>query len=99
MKSLFSKIAMLRFLKKIILFSIAWIVLYSITMIIIFCIKDTYPELLTTVTFAYFSIEIVVSAGIKIYESFRRKTKYDLPAQETDNSWPEERESDYNEHT
>ena len=73
---------MLRFLKKIILFSIAWIVLYTITMIIIFCIKDDYPELLTTVTFAYFSIEIVVSAGIKIYETFtvKRRSKNDTPA-------------------
>ncbi len=84
---------MLRFLKKMILFCIGYIVVFSIAMIVIFCIKDNYPELLTTVTFAYFSIEIVVSAGIKIFESFKRKTKYDLPALQ------DEREPDYYEHT
>jgi len=70
----------MRFLKKIVLFSIGWIVIYTIAMIIIFCIKDDYPEQLTIVTFAYFSIEIVVSAGIKIFETFKRKSKNDIPA-------------------
>ncbi len=90
---------MLRFLKKMILFCVGYIVVYSIAMIVIFCVKDAYPELLTTVTFAYFSIEIVVSAGIKIFETFKnsksslRKTKYDLPALQ------DEREPDYYEHT
>lgn len=69
---------MLRFLKKLILFCIGYIVVFSITMIIIFCVKDAYPELLTTMTFGYFSIEIIVSAGIKIFETFKRRNKYDI---------------------
>lgn len=111
MKNLISKAAALRFLKKMILFCIGYIVVYSIAMIIIFCIKDDYPELLTTVTFAYFSIEIIVSAGIKIFETFKKKSKYDLPKTEENQylnytpenaeikSQPDERETDYNEHT
>lgn len=89
-----------------ILFSIGYIVLFSITMIVTFYIKDDYPELLTTVTFAYFSIEIVVSAGIKIFEVFsvkrKKKEKTEdgyIPEKADENSEPEERETDYNEHT
>ena len=88
---------MLRFLKKMILFCIGYIVVYSNAMVIIFCIKGEYPELLTTVTFAYFSIEIVVSAGIKIFESFKRKSKYDMPKTDEYYTPEEPGESDYNE--
>lgn len=62
-------------------------------MTVIFCIKDSYPETLTTVTFAYFSIEAIVSAGIKIYEKFTVKRKSKTSESETPEEPEEENES------
>jgi hypothetical protein len=53
-------------------------------MTVIFCVKDAYPEVLTTVTFAYFSIEVIVSGGIKIYETFKIKRKKKAEESETE---------------
>ncbi|HNX81682.1 MAG TPA: hypothetical protein PKL77_06005 [Candidatus Omnitrophota bacterium] len=53
-------------------------------MIFIYCVKDDYPEQLCTLTFAYFSIEAVVSAGIKVFEVLSNKKP------------KEEEEADYN---
>lgn len=77
MKKLLSKAAALRFLKKTVIFCIGYVITYSIAMIVIFCMKGEYPELLTTVTFAYFGIDCIVSGGIKISETFgvKRKSK------------------------
>jgi hypothetical protein len=63
-------------------------------MVIIYCIKDDYPETLCTLTFAYFSIEAIVSAGIKVYETFSFKRKRKTEETETDETpaQPEEGE-------
>jgi hypothetical protein len=58
-------------------------------MTVIYCIKGSYPEVLTTVTFAYFSIEAIISGGIKIYETFAVKCKKktnETPAQPGEDS-------------
>lgn len=44
-------------------------------MTVIFCVKGDYPETLVTVTFIYFGLEVVVSAGIKIFEKPAKKTE------------------------
>jgi len=63
----------MRFMKKLIVFCFGYIIIFTVTMIIIYCIKGDYPETLVTVTFAYFGVEVVVSAGIKIFEDKKKK--------------------------
>ena len=75
MKKLLSKAAALRFLKKTVIFCFVYIVIFSIAMVVIFCIKGEYPEQLTIVTFAYFSVESIISGVIKSFETFSVKRK------------------------
>lgn len=84
MSALFSKVAALRFLKKMVIFCVVYIVIFTVANYIIYCIKGEYPEHLCTLTFAYFSIEVVISAGIRIFETFKKRSKFDLPKTEDD---------------
>lgn len=70
------KAEQIRFLKKIVLFCFAYIIIFTIAMTVIFCVNGNYPETLVTVTFVYFGLEAVVSAGIKIFEK-KTKSTYD----------------------
>lgn len=69
------------------IFCFAYVILFTIVMIVIYCIKGSYPEQLCTLTFAYFSIETIVSAGIKAFEIFSgKKSKEESYIEEDENS-------------
>jgi len=75
-----TKAEQIRFLKKVIIFCFGYIIVFSAAMVIIYCVKGDYPETLVTVTFAYFSLEVVASSLIKIFE----KKPKEIPPPEDD---------------
>lgn len=111
MKNLLTKAAALRFLKKIVLFNYGFIILFIIAILIIYCIKDSYPETLCALVFAFFSVQAIIGAMIKIFEPKQKQSEYDTPKTEDDpylNYTPgkgeiypetEEKETEHYEHT
>jgi len=70
-----TKTETVRFLKKMVIFNVAYIIAFTAVSIIIYCIKGDYPEGLAVLTFAFFSTQVVIEAMIKIFEP-KQKDNY-----------------------
>lgn len=64
-------------MKKIVLFNYGFIILFIIAILIIYCIKDSYPETLCALVFAFFSVQAIIGAMIKIFEPKQKQSEYD----------------------
>ena len=70
------KVEHLRFLKKMVIFNYAVIIVFIVTILIIYCYKDAYPEVLSSLVFGFFSVQVVLQAMIKILEPKQKKQNY-----------------------